>query len=54
MVWANREKTTKNREKFVMAVHHSGGIRFRDISKGIAKHFLESLLLLIVNFTMGA
>jgi len=27
MVWANREKTTENNEKFMMAVHHSGGIR---------------------------
>jgi len=27
MVWANREKRTENNERFMMAVHHSGGIR---------------------------
>ena len=33
MVWANREKTTENKEKFRMAVHHSGGIRLRVMSQ---------------------
>ena len=32
MVWANREKTTENDERFMMAVHHSGGLRFIIIS----------------------
>ena len=33
MVWANREKTTENHERFMMAVHNSGGLRFMVISK---------------------
>ena len=33
MVWANREKTTENKERFTMAVHHSGGIRLMVFSK---------------------
>ena len=32
MVWANREKTTEDNERFMMAVHHSGGLRFLPVS----------------------
>ena len=32
MVWANREKTTEDNERFMMAVHHSGGLRFLAVS----------------------
>ena len=39
MVWANREKTTENDERFMMAVHHSGGLRFMVISKSTHKTF---------------
>ena len=33
MVWANREKTTEDNKRFMMAVHHSGGLRLMVISK---------------------
>ena len=32
MVWANREKTTEDNKRFMMAVHHSGGLRLMVIS----------------------
>ena len=51
MVWANREKTTENKEKFMMAVHHSGGIRLKYLKRNHETFFRTNLT--AGNVTLG-